>query len=152
MFVLLLVFCRTVLDPGLSPQIFINCCRLTLFAHFCFVCHILTYRLSFSIHFLFHLSCLQARLCSKVATIFCSSWDECTANLWTLPTFSEPSNMTRDDLATPVAAAATAQVKLCPYDEEEPRPTGLHTALTSFMRIFQTYLFAGRFRIHRNSM
>ncbi len=28
--------------------------------------------------------------------------------------------MTRDDLATPVAAAATAQVKLCPYNEEEP--------------------------------
>jgi hypothetical protein len=28
--------------------------------------------------------------------------------------------MTCDDLATPVAAAATAQVKLCPYDEEEP--------------------------------
>jgi hypothetical protein len=28
--------------------------------------------------------------------------------------------MTRDNLATPVAAAATAQVKLCPYDEEEP--------------------------------
>ncbi len=28
--------------------------------------------------------------------------------------------MTRDDLATPVAAAATAQVKLCPYDKEEP--------------------------------
>jgi hypothetical protein len=28
--------------------------------------------------------------------------------------------MTRDDLTSPVAAAATAQVKLCPYDEEEP--------------------------------
>ncbi len=28
--------------------------------------------------------------------------------------------MSRDDLTTPVAAAATAQVKLCPYDEEEP--------------------------------
>jgi hypothetical protein len=28
--------------------------------------------------------------------------------------------MTRDDLATPVAAAATTQVKLCPFDEEEP--------------------------------
>jgi hypothetical protein len=28
--------------------------------------------------------------------------------------------MTHDDLATPVAAAATTQVKLCPYDEEEP--------------------------------
>jgi hypothetical protein len=28
--------------------------------------------------------------------------------------------MSRDDLTSPVAAAATAQVKLCPYDEEEP--------------------------------
>jgi hypothetical protein len=28
--------------------------------------------------------------------------------------------MTRDDLTHPVAAAATTQVKLCPYDEEEP--------------------------------
>jgi phenylalanine-4-hydroxylase len=27
--------------------------------------------------------------------------------------------MTREDLTSPVAAAATAQVKLCPYDEEE---------------------------------
>ncbi len=28
--------------------------------------------------------------------------------------------MTRDDLTTPAAAAATTQVKLCPYDEEGP--------------------------------
>jgi hypothetical protein len=28
--------------------------------------------------------------------------------------------MTRDDLTFPVAATATSQVKLCPYDEEEP--------------------------------
>jgi hypothetical protein len=28
--------------------------------------------------------------------------------------------MNRDDLTFPVAAAATSQVKLCPYDEEEP--------------------------------
>ncbi len=28
--------------------------------------------------------------------------------------------MSRDNLTSPVAAAATAQVKLCPYDEEEP--------------------------------
>jgi hypothetical protein len=28
--------------------------------------------------------------------------------------------MTRGNLTSPVAAAATAQVKLCPYDEEEP--------------------------------
>jgi hypothetical protein len=49
-----------------------------------------------------------------------SSWDECPTNLWTLPTFSELANMTREDLNSPVAAAATAQVKLCPYDKEEP--------------------------------
>jgi hypothetical protein len=28
--------------------------------------------------------------------------------------------MTPNDLATPAVAAATSQVKLCPYDEEEP--------------------------------
>jgi hypothetical protein len=28
--------------------------------------------------------------------------------------------MACDDLTAPIAAAATAQVKLCPYDEEEP--------------------------------
>jgi hypothetical protein len=28
--------------------------------------------------------------------------------------------MTREDLNSPVAAAATAQVKLCHYNEEEP--------------------------------
>ncbi len=28
--------------------------------------------------------------------------------------------MTREDLNSAVAAAATAQVKLCPFDEEEP--------------------------------
>ncbi len=28
--------------------------------------------------------------------------------------------MSHDDLTQPVAAVATAQVKLCPYDEEEP--------------------------------
>jgi hypothetical protein len=28
--------------------------------------------------------------------------------------------LTREDLTSPVAAAATSQVKLCPYDEEEP--------------------------------
>jgi hypothetical protein len=28
--------------------------------------------------------------------------------------------MTSEDLTSPVAAAATSQVKLCPYDEEEP--------------------------------
>ncbi len=37
-----------------------------------------------------------------------------------MPAFSELSNITRDNLTTLVAAAATTQVKLCPYDEEEP--------------------------------
>jgi hypothetical protein len=55
-----------------------------------------------------------------VASNFFSSWDECPTNLWTLTTFSNPANMTREDLTSPVSAAATAQVKLCPYNEEEP--------------------------------
>jgi hypothetical protein len=37
-----------------------------------------------------------------------------------LQTFSDHHNLTRDDLTSPVTAAATSQVKLCPYDEEEP--------------------------------
>jgi hypothetical protein len=41
-------------------------------------------------------------------------------NNGTLSAFSELSNMTRDDLTHPVAAAATAQVKVCSSDEEEP--------------------------------
>jgi hypothetical protein len=63
---------------------------------------------------------VRSLFCPPVATNSYSSWDECPSNLWTLPAFSELSNMTRDDLTTPVAAAATAQVKLCPCDEEEP--------------------------------
>ncbi len=119
----MLVFCRisrTVLDPRLSPQIFINCCRLTPFAHFYFCVSYFALRLFFPVQTLSRPLCLRAQPCSKVATIFCSSWDECPTNLWTLPTFSEHSNMARNILATPAAAAATAQVKLCPYDEEEP--------------------------------
>ncbi len=58
--------------------------------------------------------------CPTVDSIFCSSWAEYPANLWILQTFSDPQNMSRDDLTPPVAAAATSQVKLCPYDEEEP--------------------------------
>jgi hypothetical protein len=114
-FVLLLVFCRfscTVLDRGHSPQIFIDCYCLTLLAHFIFVCHILTYRLIFSVQIPSRFSCLCAQICSTVATIFCSSWDECPTSLWISPTFSEHSNMSRDNLAAPVAAAATAQAAI----------------------------------------
>jgi hypothetical protein len=51
---------------------------------------------------------------------FYSSWNECPTNLWTLPTFSNLAKKNREDLNSPVAAAATAQVNLFPYDEEEP--------------------------------
>jgi hypothetical protein len=53
-------------------------------------------------------------------SIFYSSWDEGLPNLWALPIFSNLANMSCEDLTHPVAAAATSQVKLCPYDEEEP--------------------------------
>jgi hypothetical protein len=46
--------------------------------------------------------------------------DKCPTNLWTFPTISDLANMTREDFTSPVAVAATAQVKLCPYNEEEP--------------------------------
>ncbi len=65
-------------------------------------------------------SSVRPIFCPRVDSIFCSSWDDSSANLWILPTFSDPQNMNRDDLTFPVAAAATSQVKLCPYDEEEP--------------------------------
>jgi hypothetical protein len=54
-----------------------------------------------------------------MATNFYSSWAECPTNLWILPAFSEPPNMTWDDLTTHVAVAATTQIKVCWYDEEE---------------------------------
>jgi hypothetical protein len=41
-------------------------------------------------------------------------------NLWILPILSVSSNMAQNDLVPPVAVAATSQVKLRPYDEEEP--------------------------------
>jgi hypothetical protein len=84
--------------------------------------HILTYRFFFLLlkpYLAFHVF-VHSFAWSKVATIFCSSWDECPTTLWTAPAFSESVTMTREDLTHPVAAAATAQVKLCPYDEEEP--------------------------------
>jgi hypothetical protein len=36
-----------------------------------------------------------------------------------MPVFSNISNVAANDLVQPVAAA-TSQVKLCPYDDEEP--------------------------------
>jgi hypothetical protein len=81
----------------------------------------------YNLHFDF-LSCCKLATPSSIRPVFCptvasnsySSWDECPSNLWTLLTVSELANMTRDNLTSPVTAAATAQFKLCPYNEEEP--------------------------------
>jgi hypothetical protein len=51
---------------------------------------------------------------------FFSSWDEGLSTLWIPPAFSVLSNMSQNNLVQPIAAAATSQVKLRPYDEEEP--------------------------------
>jgi hypothetical protein len=78
------------------------------------MCHI---PIHFSIFVLFqpcHTFANRPFFCPTVASNLYSSWDECPTNLWTLPTFTEFSNMSRDNLTSPVA------VKLCPYDEEEP--------------------------------
>ncbi len=53
-----------------------------------------------------------------MATQFVSSWND-LSTIWISPAFSIPSNMSQNDLTHPVAAAATTQVKLCPYEEEE---------------------------------
>jgi hypothetical protein len=74
----------------------------------------------FSVKSLPRLTCFCAQFCPTVATIFCSSWGECPTTLWTVPAFSKPPIITREDLTHPVAAAATTQVELCLYDEEEP--------------------------------
>jgi hypothetical protein len=83
------------------------------------LCHILTYNPIFYCNPALLLS-VCVLFCPTVATNSYSSWDECPSNLKTLPASSELLNMTRGDLTHPVAAAATTQVKLCPYDEEKP--------------------------------
>ncbi len=72
-----------------------------------------------SLVYLYLNSSVRSLSCSTVAAKFYSSWDECLQTFGLCQPFLNIQT-TRDDLATPVAAAATAQVKLCPYDEEEP--------------------------------
>jgi hypothetical protein len=50
---------------------------------------------------------------------FVSSWNS-SAVAWAAPSFFLSHNMSHSDNVQIVAAAATSQVKLCPYDEEEP--------------------------------
>jgi hypothetical protein len=46
----------------------------------------------FSVQSLPRPSYFCAQFCPTMATIFCSSWDECLTTLWTVPAFSEPAN------------------------------------------------------------
>jgi hypothetical protein len=59
-------------------------------------------------------SSIRPFFCPTVASNFYSSWDKCPSNLWTLPTFSELANLSRYDLISPVATAATAQLNFVP--------------------------------------
>jgi hypothetical protein len=131
MFVFSLLFCFivasfscTVFDPGLpsnpAHRFSIRFLPLTLFVHFILCVSYFDIQILFSVQSLPRPSYFCAQFCPTMATIFCSSWDECPTTLWTVPAFSEPATMTREDLTHPVAAAATTLVKLCPYDEEEP--------------------------------
>jgi hypothetical protein len=48
-----------------------------------------------------------------------SSWEQFPSIAWAAPTFEFPENMPETDNGQTVAAAASTQIKLCPYDEEE---------------------------------
>ncbi len=48
-----------------------------------------------------------------------SSWEQFPAIAWVAPSFVFSHNMSQSDNGQTVAVAATSQVKLCPYDEEE---------------------------------
>jgi phenylalanine-4-hydroxylase len=55
-----------------------------------------------------------------VAAPLFSLCDEDLSTYWVLPAFALSTNMSQNNLVQPVEAAATTQVKFCPYDEEEP--------------------------------
>ncbi len=55
-----------------------------------------------------------------VSLFLLSSWEQFPAIPWAAPSFFFSHNMSVTDNGQTVAAAATSQVKLCPYDEEEP--------------------------------
>ncbi len=117
--------CCTCFDPGPAPDpALIFCIRflnLNSVRSFCFVRVISRPTEHFSVKTLF---------CPTVATVFYFSW-ECPTNLWTLPVFPELPNMAHSDLVQPMAAATTTQVKLCPYDKEEP-PIWFHLIEAQF--------------------
>jgi nicotinic acid mononucleotide adenylyltransferase len=48
-----------------------------------------------------------------------SSWEQFLAIAWVCPLFVFSHNVSESDNGQTVAAAATSQVKLCPYNEEE---------------------------------
>jgi hypothetical protein len=49
-----------------------------------------------------------------------SSWEQFPSIAWAAPTFDFPENMPETDSGHYIMGAASTQVKLCSYDEEEP--------------------------------
>ncbi len=66
------------------------------------------------------LFCCCSFLLSPVASPFFASSGNFPAIVWGAPSFVLSQNMSHSDNAQTVMAVATSQVKLCPYDEEEP--------------------------------
>jgi hypothetical protein len=63
---------------------------------------------------------LHLTLFAVSARFFYSPWEDLNLTTWAAPTFTTSPNMSLEVGQPVVAAAATTQVKLCPYDEEEP--------------------------------
>ncbi len=63
--------------------------------------------------------CFFCSILMVASPFFVSSWNS-PAVVWAAPSFVLSENMSHSDNVQTIAAAATSQVKLCPYDEEEP--------------------------------
>jgi hypothetical protein len=62
---------------------------------------------------------LVLTLFAVTSGFFYSPWEDLHLATWAATTFTTSNNMSVE-VGQPVAAASTTQVKLCPYDEEEP--------------------------------
>jgi hypothetical protein len=58
-------------------------------------------------------------LVSHLSPFLLSFWEQFPAVAWAVPSFVFSHNMSQSDNGQTVTVAATSQVKLCPYDEEE---------------------------------
>ncbi len=63
---------------------------------------------------------LHLTLFAVSARFFYSPWEDQNLTTWAAPTFTTSPNISLKEGQPVVMAVATTQVKLCPYDEEEP--------------------------------